>query len=240
MPPAELQRLARRPRPTTVGGVVARMEVIESALPQRHGVATFTRVYRWTTEQVGAAISAQEFEAPDDMTALDVAFANLYFDAVDAWAAGQRPPGAWRPLFEHCQDDAIPPLSFALAGMHAHINRDLAVALVRTLPAPLREDSPHFRDFQRIDAVLDRTSDQIRGRILPPALAAADEALGEHDDGVMLRAIATARRAAWEVAERLGAVAAVPALFDAALAVLDTSVGATARAILDPDGVIGA
>ena len=50
MAPVELQRLARRPRPTTVGGVVVRMEVIEAALPERHGVATFTRVYRWTTE----------------------------------------------------------------------------------------------------------------------------------------------------------------------------------------------
>jgi hypothetical protein len=240
MAAAELQRLARRPRPTTVGGVVARMEVIEAALPERHGVATFTRVYRWTTEQVGAAIIAEEFEAPEDMTALDIAFADLFFDAVDAWATDQHPPAAWRPLFERCEDPAIAPLSFALAGVHAHINRDLAVALVRTSSGRLLEDSPQFRDFQRIDTVLDRTSDQIRDRILPPALVAADAALGERDDAVMLRAIVTARRAAWEVAERLSRVAAVPALFDAALAVLDASVGATARAILDPDGVIGA
>lgn len=240
MAPAELQRLARRPRPTTVGGVVARMEVIEAALPEPHGVATFTRVYRWTTEQVGAAITAGEFEAPQDMTVLDVAFADLFFDAVDAWATDERPPAAWRPLLERCEDPAIAPLSFALAGMHAHINRDLAVALVRTSSGRMQEDSPQFRDFQRIDTVLDRTSDQIRDRILPPALVAADDALGEHDDAVMLRAIVTARRAAWEVAERLSLVAAVPALFDAALAVLDASVGATARAILDPDGVIGA
>ena len=238
MVPDELQRLARRPRPTTVGGVVARLAVIESALPQRSGVAVFTRVYRWTTGQVGAAIDAGEFEAGADMARLDVAFAGLYFDAVDAWSSGQQPPAAWRPLFERSEDPAIPALSFALAGMHAHINRDLAVALVRT--GPLREDSPRFRDFRHIDAVLDRTSDQIRDRILPAALVAADQVLGEADDAVVMRAIVTARRAAWAVAERLSAVAGVPALFDAALAVLDTSIGATARAILDPDALIGA
>lgn len=238
MVPEELQRLARRPRPTTVGGVVARLEVIESALPPAGGIAVFTRVYRWTTEQVAAALDAAAFEDGADMTRLDVAFANLFFDAVDAWALGGPPPGAWRPLFERSADPQIPALSFALAGMHAHINRDLAVALVRT--GPVAPDSPRSRDFRRIDAVLDRTSDQIRDRILPPVLRAADEALGEADDALLMRAIVTARRAAWEVAERLSAVVGVPALFDAALEVLDTAVGATARAILDPDAVIGA
>ena len=159
---------------------------------------------------------------------------------MDAWAHGRRPPGAWRPLFDRCEDPATPALVFALAGMHAHINRDLAVALARSASGPLREDSPQFRDYRHIDAVLDRTSDGIRHRILPPTLAAADAALGEHDDVMVLRAITTARRAAWEVAQRLSAVATIPILFDAALAVLDTSVGATARAILEPDGVIGA
>ena len=235
-----LARLAQRPRPTTVGGVIARLEVIEEDVPATGGVAAFNRLYRWTTEQVAAGVEGGRFEDPQGMGDLDVVFANLYFDAVDAWAQGRQPPGAWRPLFERSDDPGIPMLQFALAGMHAHINRDLAVALATSSPGHLREDSPQFRDFEAINTVLDQTSDQIRDRILPPALVAADHALGEVDDRLVMAAIMTARRAAWEVARRLHEVAGVAPMYIAALEILDTSVGATARAILDPAGVLGA
>lgn len=237
---AGLQRLAARPRPTTVGGVIERLEIIEAELSPRDGVAVFTRMYRWTTERVAAGLAAGRFEAGDDMAELDVVFAGLYFDAVDAWARSGRVPGAWRPLFDRNEDRRIVPMTFALAGMNAHINRDLAVALVRTARGRLREDSPQFRDYEVINTVLAETSDEIRDRILPPALIAADSALGEVDDRLVLRAIITERRAAWEVAQRLQAVAPVRPAFDAAVAVLDTSVGATVRAVLDPSGAIGA
>lgn len=237
---SDLAALARTPRPTTVAGVVARMQAVEAGLPPEHGVAVFTRLYRWTTEQVGAAIAGRSFAAPTDMTALDIAFADLYFDAVDAWALGQPAPAAWRPLFAWSQRGSVPALAFALAGMNAHINRDLPVALARSGYGRLRRDSPQHQDFAAINDVLAATSDQIRGRILPPELNAVDQALGEADDALVMQAIITARAGAWRVGEQLYALAGLPPLFDAALAVLDASVGATAHAILDPAGVIGA
>ena len=55
-------------------------------------------------------------------------FAWLYFDAI----AAADPPSAWRPLFASAERRGILPLQFAFAGMNAHINRDLPVALVET------------------------------------------------------------------------------------------------------------
>ena len=120
--------LARAPRPTDIPGVVARLHAIEGALQATHGVAAVNRLYRWTTQNVGRGVDTGRFEAPAERVRLDVHFANLYFDAVDAWATDAEMPGAWAPLFERGDDPDIAPLRFALAGMHAHINRDLAVA----------------------------------------------------------------------------------------------------------------
>jgi hypothetical protein len=231
-----LKTLARSPRPTHISGVVERLSAIEAELPARHGVATFNRLYRWTTENVGRGVEQGRFEAPDDMVRLDVHFANLYFDAFDAWALDREIPGAWAPLFERGDDPDIAPLRFALAGMHAHINRDLSVAIAEADADAPDEESARFRDYTVINVILDETSDQVRGRLLPPTLLAADERLGELDDRLVLTAIAAARRSAWEVAQLLHRVRERDWLWRGALGFLDHSVGASARVLLlDPE-----
>jgi len=224
--------LARIPRPTDIHGVVARLNAIEGALPAKHGVAAFNRLYRWTTQNVGRGVEAGRFEAPAEMVRLDVHFANLYFDAVDAWATGAELPGAWAPLFERGEDPDIAPLRFALAGMHAHINRDLAVAVAEAEADAPTEASARFRDYMRINAVLDETSDEVRHLLLPPALQAMDHQLGELDDRVILAGMAAARRSAWQVAELLHRVRGNPRAWGLALGFLDASVGASARLVL--------
>lgn len=228
--------LARSPRPTDIHGVIARLHAIEAELPARHGVATFNRLYRWTTENVGRGVDQGRFEAPDEMVRLDVQFANLYFDAFDAWALEREVPGAWAPLFERGDDPDIAPLRFALAGMHAHINRDLSVAVAEAGTNAPDEDTARFRDYTLINVVLDETSDEVRGRLLPPALLAADERLGELDDRLVLTGIAAARRSAWEVAQLLHRIRHRDWVWRAALGFLDRSVGASARVLLlDPE-----
>jgi hypothetical protein len=59
------------------------------------------------------------------MSQLDVTFAGLYFDAVEAAGDPAAVPLAWRPLIEERGQPAIEPIQFALAGMNAHINHDL-------------------------------------------------------------------------------------------------------------------
>ncbi len=227
-----LDALVLSPRPTDLDGVLARMRTIERALPAEHGVAWFNRLYRWTTESVKAAVDAKTFEDPDAIVVLDVRFANLYFDAVDAWTTQTPAPSAWRPLLRHAADPGVVPLRFALAGMHAHIDRDLAVAVATMDGHAPEEGTARFRDYVRINEILDRTSDAVRGRLLPPGLAAWDERLGELDDRLVIGAITLARRAAWEAAQLLWTVRDVPWAWEAAVAVLDRSVESSAEALL--------
>ncbi len=63
---------------------------------------------------------------------LDVIFAGLYFLAVVDSLGSQSVPSAWSALFEARYRTGIDRIQFALAGMNAHINHDLALALLAT------------------------------------------------------------------------------------------------------------
>src|SRR4051812_1009560 len=113
------------PPATTVAEVIARMEAISAALPQRDGVACFNRMYLDVTEAVNARIRQGFFADAAFVTRLDVVFANLYFAAINAMAGPRSTwPVAWRPLIDARADADIEPIQFALAGMNAHINHD--------------------------------------------------------------------------------------------------------------------
>ena len=147
---------------STIDQAVEQMRAIAAALPADDGVACFNRMYLGVTEQVGSRISVGFFETPAFMETTDVQFANLYFEAVSA------PPGetplAWRPLFDARSDPTIHPMQFALAGMDAHINHDLPIAVVRTCAqldlAPT--SGPLHADYQKIDDILNEAEQTVR------------------------------------------------------------------------------
>ena len=88
------------------------------------------------TLAVRGAVTTTTFRDPAFLEQLDVVFANLYFDAVAAGDADPRAaPSAWRPLFEMPHQRGILSIQFALAGMNAHINRDLPAGHRRDLLA---------------------------------------------------------------------------------------------------------
>ncbi len=61
----------------------------------------------------------------------DVAFADLYLDALEAALAGRRPARPWEVAFGAPAD--LPPLRHVLLGMNAHINYDLPQALLAVI-----------------------------------------------------------------------------------------------------------
>ena len=71
------------------------------------------------------------FENQAFVERLDVLFAEFYFQAYDAAAAEAWVSKAWAPLFARRAEHRLA-LQFAIAGMNAHINNDLAHALVLT------------------------------------------------------------------------------------------------------------
>ena len=99
------------------------------------GIACFNRMYLDVTRQVNSQLGQGFFADPAFMTQLDVDFANLYFAAAGAAGDPAEVPLAWRPLAEQRAAAGIEPVQFALAGMNAHINHDLPLAVVSTCTA---------------------------------------------------------------------------------------------------------
>jgi len=118
---------------STVAEVIARMRAVEVTAARSDGVACFARLYRQVTEGVSAEFGGNGFANPQFLERLDVRFANLFFSALETFEQDPaRTPSAWQPLFSGQSRRGIAPLQFALAGMNAHINRDLPLALVAT------------------------------------------------------------------------------------------------------------
>ena len=92
-------------------------------------------MYLDVTRQVNSQLGRGFFADPAFMTQLDVAFANLYFAAAGTAGTPAAAPLAWRPLTGQRAVAGIEPVQFALAGMNAHINHDLPVAMVSTCTA---------------------------------------------------------------------------------------------------------
>ncbi|HWN21240.1 MAG TPA: DUF5995 family protein [Gaiellaceae bacterium] len=230
-----LEQVLRAPPAARIEGVLERMLAIEAALPRDDGIACFTRLYRAVTEAV-LETTDEDFADARFVRWLDVVFANLYFRALQAFVLGRgRVPHAWAPLFRERTRPGIAPLQFALAGMNAHINRDLPVALLQTCTArkvPPRHGSPQHEDFSRVDGLLEETEARVKHEYAVGLVGVADEALGRLDDVLAIWKVSRARQAAWVHAETLWHLRALPFAGARHLAMLDRTVGFAGRGLL--------
>jgi hypothetical protein len=140
-------------------------------------------------------------------------------------------------LFEARERIDVLPLQFALAGMNAHINRDLPVALVETwaeLDVPPTRRSAAYRDFERVNAVLAVAEERVKARLIRGALAQLDVGLGRVDDVLAMWKVEEARTAAWVNGETLWALRTAPELRTRYLRTLDRMVGFAGRGLLRP------
>ena len=218
------------------------MQATITPLPKNDGVACFTRLYLAVTEGVQQRLAGFVFADPAFLARLDVVFAGLFFTALDA--AGAKDTAslahAWAPLVDARSEHGIAPLQFALAGMSAHINRDLPVALVTTcteLGIGLEEGSPQHRDFEHVNAVLAEVEAQVKAQYLTGFLRTLDRLvhrIDRLDDIVAMWNVARARDAAWANAEALWALQGDSALSANYLVALDRMVGLTCRGLLVP------
>jgi hypothetical protein len=147
--------------PVTIDGVsiaalITRMEADLAVLTasgdrRRYFHGTYLR----TTRAVAEEIAAGRFEDAVWLERWDIAFADLYLDALE-----QNPDhGPWRVAFDTAEQRSdLPPLRHVLLGMNAHINYDLPQALLAVItPAEFDDDATRqkrARDHRRIDDVL--------------------------------------------------------------------------------------
>jgi Family of unknown function (DUF5995) len=193
---------------TTVDEAIARMQAIAAELPPSDGVACFNRMYLDVTLQVYAELDNGFYADRAFMTELDVNFANLYFDAVDKSNDVKAVPRAWQPLFERRADPGIEEIQFALAGMNAHINHDLPLAMVETCTdldtAP--DVDPHHADYQKVDVLLDAAEEAIRRSFEDQCERTLDRRLRAVANFVVNWGINSARDLAWTNAQLLWVV----------------------------------
>ena len=171
---------------------------------------------------------------------LDVIFAKLYFAAVANWHNSRTNLGrAWLPLFESRDQLNIMRVQFAFAGINAHINHDLPIALVQTgkeLGLSLRRDTPEFRDFEKVNAILEVVMESTKQYIATGIVGLLDEDLGRLDDLIVNWSVRKARETAWSNGEILRRLNRTPHLRQEFAVNIDRFVSLSSRGLLVPVG----
>jgi hypothetical protein len=108
-------------------------------------------------------------------------------------------PLAWRPLVERRAEPGIEPIQFALAGMNAHINHDLPLAVTGTCAALATSPAAgtHLADYQKVDRLLDAAEQSVRQSFESAPELAVDRHLQAVCDLVGSWSINSARDVAW-------------------------------------------
>lgn len=182
-----------------IGEVIEMMAAVRAGLPRHDGIGVFIDVYQRVTEQVRVRVADDTFTDPRFVEHLDVVFARIFLEVPTEATAGRPVSHAWRPLVDRRGRSDLLPVQFALAGMNAHINHDLAVAVVRTCAE--RGVSPHVNgirdDYERVNEVLAEVVRPIRQSFLDAHIVAAGRPLSPLADLVSNFSIDKARDAAW-------------------------------------------
>jgi hypothetical protein len=217
------------------GPLAEQMDTLAGPMPENDGVRAFNDLYRAVTSAVGTEFDEDPFEDPVFFSKLAPAFAGLYFDAMAAVAGKRKPSRVWQPMFEKRFTTGIAPLQFAIAGMNAHINHDLSLALVSTTKAlglGLDLDTPHHRDHMRVNAILARVMQEVKGGLETGIVPDVDRAMGTLDDVIANWSIETARDNAWTQAQMLVALEGQRFLHDQYLLGIARTVAFSSRALL--------
>lgn len=217
-----------------IDDVLARMRSLREVLAAADGVRQFNQVYLRVTEELRPRLAAGFFRDPVFVERFAVLFAGRYFAAIDAVDARRVSP-AWRPLFAARADSRVHPVQFAVAGMNAHVNHDLALATVDaclacgTHPGDNRVEV----DYLRINAIFEEAEAAIRLSLLQ-----GPEQIGEPFEPIAhligAWSVVQARDAAWVRAQVCWELRQQDRLLDRSAEASALAVGMTSRHLLTP------
>jgi Family of unknown function (DUF5995) len=136
-----------------IARMAALLEPLRAAGDQRQ---YFHATYQRTTIAVAGEIRRGGFADAEWVERWDVAFADLYLEALEGDMAGRRTSRPWSVAFG--APAGLPPLRHVLLGMNAHINYDLPQALVAVITDEQFGDATLLArreaDHRAIDGVL--------------------------------------------------------------------------------------
>jgi len=204
-------------------------------------VAAFNSLYNRITRRVdGALRDGQSVNQPAFLELLDVQFAKRYFDALELWNADDEDtPDVWEVLFKRGKDLKMSKLTAAMLGVNAHINHDLALALVSTweqLGPPVDEEI--HPDYLLINKIFFEEIPGLRRRYSTPLQLRIDNLVGNLDDWSQRVLVSVTRAHAWEQAQRLWALRDDPDDLARALLVMDRASAYVGELLLVGDDIV--
>jgi hypothetical protein len=231
----------------SIDALIGRMESLLAPLEASGDPRRFFHVtYLRTTRAIRDALEAGAFSDPDWVERWDIAFADLYLDALRADSAGEAVPLPWAVAFHAGrQQPARPALRHVLLGMNAHINYDLPQALLMVISGGEFEDpaitARRRADHERIDEVLARqvsAEDAELSRLAGPR-SLVDTVLGPVNQAATRRFLRESRAKVWDNAMELNAARALgPAAYAERLGDLETLSEARVAELVRPGQVL--
>jgi len=201
-----------------IDGLLGRMgALLEPMVAEEDPRRFFLAVYMRTTAAVKAELVAPSHGGFEDTAwteAWDIAFADLYLDALQRWNEDGSAPGPWQVAFIAGSDGLrVPPIRHLLLGMNAHINYDLPQALLAVISDEEFDDADlverRARDHRRIDDILASRVPQedrlLKSAEQPGDRTALDKALTPFNRAGTKRFLREARGKVWRNARVLTA-----------------------------------
>jgi len=226
----------QRSKVSTIADVISVMQAIDQLLPQNDGLKWFNLLYLQVTQEVDSQSSESGWQNPVWLTHLDVVFAEWYFKALIGWLqANAEVPSSWRALLESRLVPNIDRIQFALAGMNAHINHDLAQALLQTnseLNATPQTGGPEHMDYEQVNGILEAVLPDALAFLATGILGVAAQSTGNIGRLLAIWDVRKARDLAWDFAVYLDSLPELGRIM--ALAAQDQMTGVLGRSLVLP------
>lgn len=181
-----------------INDVVSRLDqIIQQSTVAENRAGYFAALYKRMTVAVAEGIAKKQFDDGARMEMLDMAFAQRYFDAYDAYHTSRDCSASWKNTFDACNDDTLIVLQHLVMGINTHINLDLAIAAATI--APGENIGALQNDFNRINNAISSLVGDVQEaltRIWWPMRMLTKIANGKQD-AVLNFSIDKARAASW-------------------------------------------
>lgn len=221
--------------PQSVSDVLNTMKTIDATCIDGDGLKWFNWLYSQVTQAVEDRVSGGGFNDPAWLSHLDVRFAALYFDALRASLAGASLPGCWSAMFSVRDQTRIARIQFALAGVNAHINHDLPLAIIATCQDTGKvpqHGTPEYSDYTslngNLDGLIETAKHTLNVRLLGDELPGASHL----EDTIAAWNLSAARENAWNTAQGLWQQSS--ALIELHLDVIDGLTTVISKSLLVP------
>lgn len=232
------------PEPDSIADVVDQLVAIQGALNgvpdlfHDNPIADFNNLYLTITRRILERDRSGDFRDPHFLNRLDVEFAIRYLDALRSFGVGgaTAAPAAWRVLLGRYNDASLRSLPCAVAGVNAHINFDLAFALVATWRklGHAAHAGPQHHDYLLVNEVFADEIPGLRRRYLTGWQRCVDAINGTFDDWYQNVLVECTRAQAWERAQHLWRLREDRVAFDVVRSRMDEQAAAIGRILLSP------